>query len=555
MSISRIALRVLPVLLALLCLLPRTAAAETRAWLDRDRIELGETVTLNVETDGGGRPDYAPLADDFRIEQRSSRQSFEQRGGQSVSRTLYAVALQPGREGRLTIPALRVGGERTAPITLTVTAPSAATVRARGPAWIEADVDDASPYVQQAVALRLRLYYSVQLLSGQFDQPAVDGVAVQRAGNDVQYSREIGGRRYQVVERNHVLIPERSGRIELPGARFRGRGVGGWLDDLFGDGQRVLSADGPSLVLDVKAVPAGAARPWLPLHGLQLRWLETPGSARAGDAATVVLELVADGATAAQVEPPMITADQGAQVFPEPAQYDETIEDGRPRLRMVRSFSVLPAREGRLAIEAPRLQWWDVDGGRARTATLPALELDVVPAADGGGPAATAAPGEVGWMRVPGVQGEVQTWALATVVFALLWLLTLAWALQWRQRAIVAGEPANDGDASGGSAMPRRAGHAPALRKALDTGDLGDVTVALCALASPPAGDLDALARQLAPGPQRDAIAALQRARWGQDEGSAAQARAMVRTAFARGLEWLSPEVDGAAPLPPLYPR
>src|SRR5690606_11829436 len=127
---------------------------------------------------------------------------------------------------------------------------------------------------------------------------------------------EIGGRRYQVVERRYVLVPERSGRLELPPARFHGRGAGSWFDDLFGDGQRTLSAEGPRLVLDVKPVPDAAPRPWLPLHGLELRWRETPEGVRAGDAATVELELVADGATASQLEPPMITVDQGGQVFP-----------------------------------------------------------------------------------------------------------------------------------------------------------------------------------------------------------------------------------------------
>src|SRR5690606_35074900 len=187
--------------------------------------------------------DYAPLEDDFRLEQRSSRQSYQRHGGQSVSRTLYAVALQPGRTGQLTVPALRVGSERTAPIPLTV-AEAGVAPQARGAIFIEARLDARAPYVQQAVGLRLRLYYSAQLLSGQFDQPVPDGAALQRAGNDVQYTREIDGRRYQVVERRYVVVPERSGRLELPPARFSGRGVGGWLDDLLGDGQRPLSAHG-----------------------------------------------------------------------------------------------------------------------------------------------------------------------------------------------------------------------------------------------------------------------------------------------------------------------
>ena len=543
-------------LLALLALLlaPGLARAETRAWLDRDSIELGETVTLNIETDTGARPDYAPLeAQGFRIEQRSSRQSYELHGGQSVSRTLYAVALQPGEAGRLTIPALRVGGERTVPIILTVAEPGPATARARGATFIEAEVDSDAPYVQQAVGLRLRLYYSAQLLSGQLDQPSPGGAALRRAGSDLQYTREIGGRRYQVVERRYVLVPERSGRLEIPQARFSGRGVGGWLDDLLGDGQRQLTAAGPSIVLDVKPVPASAARPWLPLHGLELRWLEVPDAVRAGDAATVVLELVADGATASQLEPPTIGADQGAQVFPEPAQHDETIEDGRARVRMVRSFSVLPAREGPLRIEGPVLHWWDVGADRASVATLPPLELEVAPAAAGGGGAGPRrAPGD-GLVRVPGVQNGVAPWALAPVAFALLWLLTLAWALRWRQRAEAAGDerPARDAGAAGAHRPWRGA----ELRRVLDTGDLGEVAAALCALASPPAADLDALSRLLRPGPQRAAIAALQRARWGQDEGGAALARAEVRAAFASGPDWLPPDDAGDPALPPLYPR
>lgn len=549
----------LQALLLALLLMPLLASAEVRAWLDRDRIEEGDTVTLNIETDGAGRPDYAPLAGEFRIEQRSSRQTYVRGGPRAGRRTLYAAALRPERAGTLTIPALRVGSANTPPLTLTVTPATVASSRAGGPVFIEADLDDPSPHVQQATGLTLRLYYSVQLISGQLDQPAVDGIGLQRVGSDVQFTRELGGRRYQVVERRYLLVPERSGRIALPAATFRGRGVGGWFDDLFGDGQRSLRADGPALTLDVQPVPAAAPRPWLPLQGLQLRWLQTPDTARAGDAFTVEVELVADGATAAQLEPPELVVDQGAQVFPEPAQHDETFDDGRPRVRMVRRFSVLPARAGTLRVEVPAIDWWDVVSDRARQAALPALELDVAAGAGVPGPADGGAspmtPAEASpWVRVPGVQGPIHRWALATVVFALLWLVTLGWALHWRQRAPAAGDageaPAQDTDAAQGT---RRRGIA--LRNALDTGDLGEVSAALCALASPPATDLDALAALLAPGPQREAIAGLQRARWGRDGESAAQARAAVRAAFARGPEWLLDDRAQVPLLPPHYPH
>ena len=42
--------------LLLLCMAASSVLAQTRAWLDRDRIALGETVTLNLETDGSATP-------------------------------------------------------------------------------------------------------------------------------------------------------------------------------------------------------------------------------------------------------------------------------------------------------------------------------------------------------------------------------------------------------------------------------------------------------------------------------------------------------------------
>ncbi|WP_233348195.1 BatD family protein [Luteimonas sp. MC1572] len=541
----------------LLGLLPVLAHAEVRAWLDRDRVALGETVTLNIETDGGGQPDYAPLAADFALSQHASRQLFERRGGRQVSRMLFAVALEPRRAGSLTVPALRVGGERTAPLALSVVA-AAAPARARGNVFIEAEVDAPAPYVQQAVGYTLRLYYASQLISGQLDLPPPQGASLQRVGSDVQYNRDIGGRRYTVVERRYLLLPERSGALLLPGARFEGRGVGNLFDDIFNDGQRALSASGPAITLDVRPMPAAAPQPWLPLRGLSMRWVDPPRAARVGDATTVELEIVADGAMAAQLAAPTVDVDQGGQVFAEPVQVDETVRDGRPQLRLLRRFSVLPARDGRLRVVAPTIAWWDVAAGAAREAVVPDLTLDVAPApgarADATGTAVAArTPGDSdNWIRVPGVQGEVRSWALATVAFALLWLVTLGWALQQRQRA-TAGAAAGPSTPAGAGGDDARPGTPRTLRRALDTGDLGDVAHALCALATPPAPDLDVLSRRIEPGPQRAAIALLQQARWGG--GDAAGARAAVRAAFAAGPRWLAPASPEDDALPPLYPQ
>jgi hypothetical protein len=297
---SRLLLRCLALLA---CVLALPAAAQTRAWLDRDRIALGETATLNIETDeaAAAAPDYAPLLGNFELTGNTSSRQYEMVNGVGRARTLFAVALQPRRQGLLGIPALLVGGRRTQPLTLTVTAASAAPARAGDAAFIEAEADAQAPYVQQAVGYTVRLYYATPLISGQLDQDPPDGASLQRVGEDVQYQRDGAGHRYTVVERHYLLIPERSGALTIPGARFQGRGTGGFFDEVFGDGERDLHAVSPPRFLDVRPLPAGAPQPWLPLRALGLRYLATPQAARAGEALTVTVEATADGAKAPSI--------------------------------------------------------------------------------------------------------------------------------------------------------------------------------------------------------------------------------------------------------------
>ena len=542
-------------LLALLAGWPATAAqAQARAWLDRDRIALDETATLNVETTqaGAGAPDWSALEADFRLSGHTSSRQVEIVNGRSQARVLFAVALSPRRTGTLTVPPLQVGNASTDALALTVTAADATPARAGDPAFIESELDADRAYVQQAIGYVLRLYYATPLISGELEQPSPEGAALQRIGNDVQYNRDIGGRRYTVVERRFLLVPERSGTLAIPGARFTGRGTGNFFDDLFRDGSRLLRADGAPRFLEVRPVPDGAPQPWLPLRGLQLKYLSTPQQARAGEAVEIVVEARADGASGSQLPALELAVDGGAQVFPEPPEVEESFDQGRPVVRVTRQFAIVPAGPGTLTVRGPRQSWWDVAADEPRIAELPDLGIDVVAGPGGSGPVAAdngvrpAAPG----IRLPGVQDPIGAWPLATVVFALLWLVTLGWALQRRGRVVDA--PESDATSTRDSTDPRLAQRA--LRDALQTGDLHAIADALCALAQPPADGLDALAARLAAPAQRDAIDRLQRARWAG--GDAVSARAAVRDAFRDGPRWHEP-VGGGPPavLPPLYPR
>ncbi len=554
--VGQTAFRVL--LVAWLSLVSLNVSAQVRAWLDRDRISAGETVTLNIEVTGSGSPDYSPLQREFGVSGHTSRRQFEIVNGRSSSRTLFAVALNPRRDGVLTVPALAVGSARTQPLSLVVT-PGQARVpsRAGDDVFIESEADDTDPYIQQSAGWVVRLYSAVPLVSGQLDQPAPQGASLQQIGDDVQYDRHLQGRRYQVVERRFLLIPERSGSLTIPGATFQGRGVAGYFDDFLGAGRSALQAQAAPRFLQVRPIPSSAPQPWLPLHSVQMRYQSTPQVLREGSAATLTIEVNADGATAAQMPELQLPPIDGVQVFAEPVQADERFVQGRPRVKLTRSFSLVPTRAGEVRLSGMRLGWWDVEAGAARTETLPPMTWQVAAGAGAGAAVATmpdtaqVKPAASG-AQARAVPGTQRAWVLVALAFASLWLFTLLWALQ-RRPQVASVLPSASGAASAAAITTAAAKSATSrFKRALDTGDFAEVADALCALARPPAQDLDDVRERLDDADQRDALDAMQRARWGGGDGVAA--RSQLRSAFKRGPAWRRSVESGPQPLPPLYP-
>ena len=542
-------------LLAGLLLCIGVAPAQTRAWLDRDGIGEGDSVTLNIETDQpGAAPDYVPLQADFILGERSSGRQVRMANGSASNVALYGIVLAPRRSGVLEVPALRVGTTSTLPLRLNVQAAPPATRNDGAVAFVETEVDDAQPWVQQNVGVVVRLYYATQLASGELELDTPANASLQRVGNDRSFPREVNGRRYTVVERRFLLVPERSGPLRLPGARFSGRGTVGFFDDVFGRGAGRLSARAADQTLQVRALPDAAPQPWLPLKELRLRYAGAPPQAvRAGEAVTLEVEATAVGATRAQLrELPVPAMGDAAQVFAEPVQYDERFDGASPQLTLTRRYSIVPREPGTLVVPGLGMLWWDVAAGSERTAMLPEMVLQVTPGAVGGVPVAPVAAmpaNEDGSVLIPQAAGWQARWPWPVLAagFALLWLVTLVWAVLRRP---VAPRAAAASVRQSNEAM---ATHSLAdLKRALEQGDLDEIELALRGMARPAVASLDELGARLDDPTQRDALDALRRARWAG--GQPAAARAALRAAFGRGPVWRTVATAQSGPLPPLYP-
>lgn len=575
-------------LLPLLCALAAAAQAPTdalpHARLDRDHIGIDESFTLLVDVEGGPtaeRLDMSPLraSGDFTLLRQDNTQEVRLLGGRNRLQITHSFELAAQRTGRLVIPPLRVGEKSTRALVVTVLAAGERgpppLAPADGEAFIESRVDDSTPYVQQSVGYTLRLYYDGDsLIDGKLTQDPPQNADLFKIGEDLHYHRQLGERVYKVMERRYSLVPARPGTVVLPAARFEGRSARSMFDDLMGGGRSLLRVAGPRHVLRAQAIPAQAAQPWLPLRAVRMQWLEAPGEIRGGEAATVTLRLLAEGGGVGQLaEPALEVASGDAQVFADATRSEERFVDGRLQTMLTRSFSVVPSTPGEtLVLRAPALRWWDTVGGTPRTTRLPDLRLPVMDggqtAAQGAGAGAPAADAPPAWRRDLDRRWQaLRGWYADDPALHIAWtLLISSWLVVMgllaftrlrarRRRRAAPAAPAAPGPASGSPSLPSaQTLDAVALRRLFAAGDLADIARTLCALATPPAPDLDRLRARLADPAQREAIVLLQRARWGR--GDPAEARRALRDAFAEGPRWrtAAPPPREAPLLPPLYP-
>jgi hypothetical protein len=518
--------------------------------VDRTTVPLGEPFTLTISKDGsasGVQPDLAPLRKDFAVLGTEASSETSIVNGARSERTKWIVQLQPLHTGSAQIPELAVGNEHTAPIAVSVGAPSpAAKAEMSEHAFIETDAPPAgrSPYVQQQVPYTVRLFVDGDVQSGSLNPPdAGPDAVVEQVGKDTRTTVSRHGRDYTVIERRYVISPERSGALKISPATFQGTvivpaapgsGDADPADELmarmlrnspfandpmfrnglmssFGGGgtARTLTAQGASLSLDVQARPSGARLPWLPAREVTLTdsWANSPPHFAVGEPVSRVITIEAKGVAASQIPALSPPAPANARVYPESVDNQSHVEgssvDGVSR----QTLTYIPYSTGTLDVPALELAWWDTAANAQRSVALPARKFDVAPGA-GGMQAQEPPPQANAQAAMPGAAATVGTsepssWSTRLVALAqrspvdwrwigalLATLAVLAAALvatrRVRRTASPAAEPAirEEPVVAELAATPDKRSCRKALHDACRTGDAPSAAKALLRLAN-----------------------------------------------------------------------
>lgn len=426
-----------------LALLSNSVTAKVTASVDRDRVSLGDVLSLTVASDADeniNNIDLRPLLNDFDILKRSTSSSTRVINGKTTRTRQVMLDITPKRQGTLRIPPLRVDRTETNSLLIAVSAP-ASVAPGNDTVLFEAVVDRQEVYVQGQVILTLRIQQAINLDARSVTELQLDDAFVKPL-EQKSFQRTIKGQPWLVHEIRYAIFPEQSGSLEIPAQTFSARESQPRrsLFDLGSNGKQIRRTT-EAIILTVLPRPAAfTGDNWLPARNLTVEevWSTPPEQLAAGESATRTIVITGEGLQGAQLPPVLFPATQGLKYYPDqPVVEDVEVATGLSGTRSD-SAALVPTGAGSWELPELRIPWWDTQAKQMRVATLPARTINVsaTPGAtsfDSPIEAPTAINSATTADNITIVRQDNTLWQTIAAISVVGWLLTLAYLLLSRR--------------------------------------------------------------------------------------------------------------------------
>ena len=426
--------------------MPTYALTQVTASIDKNPVTVKESIVLTIVADDdidSNALDTSALLGDFIVGRTSVSTQTSMVNFQTSRTTKWTTLLIPRREGNLTIPALKIEDQQSAPIQVNVVPLADSSVSRQQDLFITAEVSNKDIYVQQMMTLTVKLHFAAELQRGSLSEPSLTGATITQIGKDKENETIINGRRFRVIERTYSVTPQQSGDFVLASPMFSGEIMvqsarrSNFLS--FGE-TKPVSVIGEEIPITVRPIPQQFQGQWLPSELLTMHeeWQPTEGQFTVGEPITRTITLTAAGVSSEQLPAIALTLPKGLKVYPDQAELHSSLNKGRIISQSVRNFAIVASRAGEYTLPALNIPWWNTVTNLMESATLPAQTITVKPNEnmDTITPATSqTAQGEASQRAPETLIIEKSPWL--QWLFLALWILTcIAWITQyfWSRR-------------------------------------------------------------------------------------------------------------------------
>ncbi len=424
------------------------ALATVTASVDRNQVTLGQSFNLTIDA-ANGTPDLQPLTTDFEVLGTSNSSQMSIINGKTSSQKSYIVTLTAKTSGKLLIPPLSVGNDKTNSLMVQVTPPSkAAAALAKEQLFVVTELSDYSSYPGVPVVLSVKFFYSQPVANVTMSDLKVDNATVQPSGKTIQYSANENGRNYQVSEQKFLLTANQSGKLVIPPVRISGALSSGG-SDIFGmfNNQPFNTQSQPQTIV-IKPLPAGfSSSNWLPAKELLMNesWSLNSLQVNNGDPITRTITVQALGISGSAIPDFSFAAPTVVKVYPDKSQTGDSVTNDGVLGQRVFKIAYVPTKNGTVTFPPISIKWWNIASNREETTTLPAKTVTVAGVATNVSNLAASTATQAGSLIKNPVavstnirenpKRAADFWQYLTVIFAGLWLVTSAVAVVlWRRK-------------------------------------------------------------------------------------------------------------------------
>jgi len=369
----------LVVVLLLITLSSSLRAASVTASLNNNVTTENEVVQLTLRadfSDTGNGPDLTPLQRDFDILGKSQNSQFSFNLGTSTALNFWVISLMPKSVGTVEIPPIKIGDHQSQAIRLTVkSSPQLMDNNGNPPVMIKTEVSEIEPYLQQEVILSVKLYTSVALQNANRSVPSHPDLVIERLIDDQMNYETINGTQYQVLTRDYLAFPQRSGVLTIPP-----QSIQAMINT--STGRRMIKVQSEPLNLQVLPIPASySSDTWLPSKEVTVSTSlsKTNDAPRVGDTLIWTINIKAAGALPEQIPTLDFSSTRNYKLYPKPPTFDNQKTANGVTGNQTITVEVVPTEEGSLSLPDINIAYWDTEQRTIKTAIASTKAIDIAP--------------------------------------------------------------------------------------------------------------------------------------------------------------------------------
>ncbi|MBU1465267.1 MAG: BatD family protein [Gammaproteobacteria bacterium] len=354
-------------------------AASVTATLNKNVSTENEVVQLTLRadfSDTGNGPDLTPLEHDFDILGKSQNSQFSFNLGTSTALNFWVVTLMPKSVGTVEIPPIKIGDHESQPIRLTIkSSPQLLDGNGNPPVMLKTEVSEIEPYLQQEVILSVKLYTSVALQNANRSVPSHPDLVIERLADDQMNYQMVNGTQYQVITRDYLAFPQRSGLLTIPP-----QSIQAMINT--STGRRMIKVQSEPLNLQVTPIPASyTGDAWLPSSKVTVstsldKSNDTP---RVGDTLIWTINISAKGALPEQIPTLDFNSTRKYKLYPKPPKFDnQKTANGVTGSQSI-TVEVVPTEQGPLTLPDINITYWDTETRTISTASASTKSIEIAP--------------------------------------------------------------------------------------------------------------------------------------------------------------------------------